>query len=89
MTSGHIIIAGSLAQRPRIGGHSWVLLQYALGFRRLGWDVLFLDRLEPEMCLDAAGRPCPLDQSVNLHYFLAVMERFGLKHAFALLYDRG
>jgi hypothetical protein len=89
MTRGHIIIAGSLAQRPRIGGHTWVLLQYVLGFRRLGWDVLFLDRLEPEMCLDASGRPCPLDRSMNLRYFQEVMERFGLGDAFALFYDRG
>ena len=33
-----------------------MFLQYLLGFRRLGWDVLFLDRLEPEMCRDAAGQ---------------------------------
>jgi hypothetical protein len=89
MTRGRIIIAGSLAQRPRVGGHTWVFLQYVLGFRRLGWDVLFLDRLEPEMCRDASGRPCPLDRSVNLHYFQEVMGRFELGGAFALFYDRG
>jgi hypothetical protein len=89
MTRGRIVVAGSLAQRPRIGGHTWVFLQYALGFRRLGWDVLFLDRLEPEMCRDAAGQPCPLDGSENLRYFREVMDRFGLGGAFALFYDRG
>ena len=47
-----IAIAGSLAQKPGRGGHTWVFLQYLLGFRKLGWDVLFLDRLEPEMCID-------------------------------------
>ena len=52
-----IVIAGSLAQRPHHGGHTWVFLQYLLGFRRLGWDVLFVDRLEPGMCVDAAGAP--------------------------------
>ena len=58
MTRGEtIVIAGALAQRPRIGGHTWVFLQYLLGFKRLGWDVLFLDQLEPEMCVDAAGQP--------------------------------
>jgi hypothetical protein len=89
MASETIIVAGSLAQRPGIGGHTWVFLQYLLGFKRLGWDVLFLDRLEPEMCVDGAGRPCPLDQSVNLHYFQEVMERFGLRDAFALRFNRG
>lgn len=51
------VIAGTVAQMPSHGGLTWVLLQYLLGFKRLGWDVLFLDRLEPEMCVGAAGRP--------------------------------
>src|SRR5947209_17269692 len=84
-----IVVAGSLAQRPNVGGHTWVFLQYLLGFRRLGWDVLFLDRLEPEMCSDADGRPCGLDESVALRYFLDVMSRFGLGESFALAYHRG
>jgi hypothetical protein len=86
---GSIVFAGSLAQKPRQGGHSWVFLQYLLGFRRLGWNVLFLDRLEPGMCVDDAGRPCPLDRSVNLRYMQDVMTRFDLADSYALLYDRG
>lgn len=86
---GTIVLAGSLAQRPGIGGHTWVFLQYLLGFRRLGWEVLFLDRLEPEMCRDATGESCGLDDSINLRYFLDVMEQFGFGHSYALLYDEG
>ena len=52
-----VLIGGSLAQRPGHGGHTWVFLQYLLGFRRLGWEVLFVDRLEPEMCVDDRGGP--------------------------------
>src|SRR5436309_2475449 len=59
MARGSIVIAGSVAQKPRHGGHTWVFLQYLLGFRRLGWDVLFLDRLDPAASADAAGRACP------------------------------
>jgi hypothetical protein len=70
-----IIVAGSLAQRPQIGGHTWVFLQYLLGFRRLGWDVLFVDRLEPEMCIGADGAPTELQSSLNLGYLTEVMER--------------
>src|SRR6476646_10369389 len=73
-----IIIAGSLAQRPGIGGHTWVFLQYLLGLRRLGWDVLFLDRLDPDLCVDVAGRRAAPHESWNVRYFLDVMERFGL-----------
>ena len=84
-----IVLAGSLAQKPGYGGHTWVFLQYILGFKRLGWDVLFLDRLEPEMCIDADNKPCPLEESLNLRYFMEVVEGFGLRNAFALLYNRG
>ena len=80
-----LIVAGSMAQRPRQGGHTWVFLQYLLGFRRLGWDVLFVDRLEPSMCVDDAGRPCPPGESLNVRYFVDVMERFGLGRSYTLL----
>jgi hypothetical protein len=43
--SGRIAIAGCIAQKPQQAGHTWQYLQYLLGFRRLGWDVLFIDRL--------------------------------------------
>jgi hypothetical protein len=84
-----IVVAGSLAQRPHHGGHTWVLLQYLLGFRRLGWDVLFLDRLEPDMCVDTVGSAAPLRNSDNLRYLTKVMDGFGLGDDWALLFDRG
>lgn len=82
-----IAVSGALAQKAGQGGLTWVFLQYLLGFRRLGWDVLFLDRLEPEMCVDAGGHPCSFEDSWNLRYFLRTMERFGLEGAFTLLYN--
>ena len=89
MATGRAIVAGSVAQRPGNGGHTWVFLQYLLGLRRLGWDVLLLDRLEPDMCVDAEGRPAALEESVNLRYFTEVLERFGLGDRWALLLDGG
>lgn len=82
-----VILAGSLAQKAGQGGHTWVFLQYLLGFKRLGWDVLFLDRLQPGMCFDEAGLPCTPERSVNLSYFLDVMDRCGLGESFALICD--
>jgi hypothetical protein len=84
-----IVLAGSLAQRPFIGGHTWVFLQYLLGFRRLGHDVLFVDRLEPGMCVAEDGQPAPFESSANLRYLADVMERFGLGDRWSLLYDGG
>jgi hypothetical protein len=89
MVSETVVIAGALAQKPRQGGHTWQFLQYLLGFKRLGWEVLFLDQLEPEMCVDATGQPCPLEQSVNLRYLVEVMTSFDLHDAYALIYNRG
>jgi hypothetical protein len=87
--SGLVLYSGALAQVPRQGGLTWLHLQFLLGFRRLGWDVLFLDRLEPEMCVDAAGRPARLDDSENLCYFLRVMRDFGLSESFSLNFNKG
>jgi hypothetical protein len=85
----NIVIAGSVAQRPASGGHTWVFLQYLLGFKRLGWKVLLVDRLEPDMCVDAAGAPCALEHSVNLAYFERVMNGFGLGQDYHLSYNHG
>jgi hypothetical protein len=86
---GLIVVAGSLAQKPGFGGHAWVFLQYLLGFRRLGWEVLFLDVLGPPAWVDEAGAACPPERSRGLCYLVEVMERFGLKESFALFDDRG
>jgi hypothetical protein len=78
-----------MAQRPGQGGHTWLFLQYLLGFRRLGWDVLFLDRLDPDMCRDADGRPCPAEQSTAFQYLNRVMQQYGLGGDFAVACDGG
>src|SRR5262245_38438729 len=84
-----IAIAGSMAQKPGRGGHTWVFLQYLLGFRKLGWDVLFLDRLEPEMSRDEGGARVPIEQSWNVRYLRDVMHHFGLGASYAVLCDGG
>jgi hypothetical protein len=85
---GLVLYSGALAQVPRQGGLTWLHLQFLLGLRRLGWEVLFLDRLLPAMCVDAAGSRVPLEESLNLRYFLRVMEDFGLGELFSLSCDR-
>ena len=72
--SGSVAVAGAVAQRPGYGGHAWVFLQYLLGLRRLGLDVLFLDRL-----VDGAEQ----------NHVPALMERFGLGDAYCVLDSEG
>ena len=69
-----IIVAGSVAQKPRHGGHTWVFLQYLLGFPRLGYDVLFLDRATPD---------------ADFGFVARVMDAFGLRDSYAVLGDGG
>lgn len=73
--TGAVVVAGALARRIEYGGHLWALLQWVLGFRRLGWSVLVLDRLEP-----APG----LRGSERVKRFTEVMEGFGLRDAYSL-----
>ena len=84
-----IVIAGSLAQKPRQGGHTWQFLNYLLGFKQLGWDVLFVDRIEPAMCVGASGEAVKFEDSVNLEYFIRIMRGFGLEDHFSLIYNKG
>lgn len=75
---GTIVIAGSVAQKPRHGGHAWVFLQYLLGFRRLGWDVLFVDQL-----------PAGADRPAAAAWLGGLMDGFGLEGMWALLDHTG
>jgi hypothetical protein len=67
---------------PNQGGATWAVLQYVLGFKRLGHEVYFVEPLE-----EAALRPegAPLERSINASYFRRVMAEFGLEQASALL----
>jgi hypothetical protein len=77
--NSRIVICGAVAQKPRQAGHTWQYLQYLLGFRELGWDVLFVDRLR--------GTVEPSDQRVE--YMRAVMRGFGLADAWTIGLDGG
>jgi hypothetical protein len=74
VTRGRIVLAGAVAQRPGVGGHTWVYLQYLLGLRALGWEVLLLDSL-------------PTDEAATATYLVEVMERFGLADAYSVLLE--
>jgi hypothetical protein len=55
MTRGRIAIGGAVAQKPGAAGHAWQFLQYLLGFRRLGYEVLLVDRIDGDAARQAAG----------------------------------
>jgi hypothetical protein len=80
-----IIVSGALANKAGNGGAAWTRLSWALGLKRLGCDVYFIEQIAPRVCLDASGARCELDRSVNLAYFRDVTGRFGLGNSSALV----
>jgi len=89
MKGGRVVVAAALAQRPHAGGHTWFGLQYLLGFRKLGWDVMLVDRLDTEMCRSRSGVPCAPEDSANLAYLADAMERFGMADRWTVLLPDG
>jgi glycosyltransferase involved in cell wall biosynthesis len=75
---GRVVVGGALAQRPGNGGHAWALLNYLLGFRALGHEVLFLDRLAPEMA------PSPAARMRCVSWLVELMEGAGLASSYSL-----
>lgn len=64
-----------------------MFLQYLVGFQRLGYDVLFVDRLSPEML---GGDRGPVDRDHPMARWLhGVMDAQGLSERYALLLDDG
>ncbi len=77
-----ILLSGMIAAVPDQGGATWAVLQYLLGFRRLGYRVVFVESI-PAASLSPPG--VPLDRTRNAGYFRRVMEDFGFVSDSALL----
>ncbi len=71
-----------IAGVPYHGGATWAVLQYLLGFARLGHEVLFV-----EQCDESAFQPegVPPAHSDSASYFRNVAAAFGLEQSTALL----
>lgn len=87
--ASRVLVGGAIAHHPLGGGgNTWAFLQYVLGLRRLGCEVLYVEHLSSAECWDAEWRRVPFPASANAQYFRRVMRAFGLREAAALLeYD--
>lgn len=84
-----IIVSGALANRYLNAGGAWVRLSWVRGLQKMGFDVLFVEQIGRDACVDAGGRTTAFGESVNLGYFKQVVEEFGLEDSAALIYERG
>jgi hypothetical protein len=84
-----IMVSGAVASQPLFsGGNTWAFLQYVLGLRRLGIIPYYVEQIDREDCIDENWHRTTFDDSVNVRYFRALIERFDLMGYAALLeYD--
>ena len=81
-----VLFSGSIAGNVvGYGGNSWAFLQWVLGFRRLGFEVYYVEELRGPEYLDEQFKPVPFLESANACYFQTLIERFGLGDHAALL----
>jgi hypothetical protein len=66
-----IALSGMVAGDPHQGGASWAVLQYLLGLRRLGHEVVLVEPVPSADLID----------SESASYLAAVAAQFGLEHA--------
>jgi hypothetical protein len=84
------MISGAIAAVPLFGaGNSWAFLQYVLGFRELGFDVYYVEQLNPDQVIDDEWQPTDFYSSANVRYFRNVIDRFHLTGSTALFQSEG
>jgi hypothetical protein len=84
-----IVCSGHLVRHP-IGGHSWHHLQYLVGLRRLGHEVVFLEHYGwPDSCYDAEHDRMTADPTYGLAYLRSLLRSHGLDEAWCYLAEDG
>ena len=81
-----VLFSGSIAGHASgYGGNTWAFLQWVLGFRRLGFEVYYVEEFRAKQDLDDQPKPLPLIESASGRYMQTVIERFDLGDHAALL----
>jgi hypothetical protein len=75
-TRGTIVVWGILARMP-FGGVTWQALQHLVGFRRLGFDVWYVEDSHSQLYHPTTHCPT-MEYEDNLAYLARWMERIGL-----------
>lgn len=89
MTRPVVIVSGALANKHLNGGEAWARLNWVLGLRRLGCEVLFVEQIRSDSGVDHAGAPVAFERSANLRFFQTVVQQFGLASMASLVCDEG
>jgi hypothetical protein len=83
-----IVVAVGIASHPiSAAGNTWNSLNWALGFRELGWDVWVVEAISSDRCVDASWQRVPPETSANVAYWNEITGKFGLAPRATLLID--
>lgn len=86
--SSKIIIGVGIAGYPvAAAGNTWAFLQWALGFRSLGWEVLLVESIDSKKCVDSKWKSVPFDESANKSHWENIVCDYGFKEQCILLVD--
>src|SRR4051812_39472054 len=80
-----ILCSGFLFRLP-FGGHTWHHLQYLLGFRRLGHEVMFFEDFGwPRSLFDRGTNSMTDDPSHGIEYLSGIWSHYGLEQSWCFL----
>jgi len=80
-----VLVGATISSNHRLGGVAWHFLSWALGLRRLGFDVVLVDQLDRVRCVNPAGTPAGYEGCLNLGWCHSVTEQFSLSNHVAVL----
>lgn len=81
-----ILFSGSLGGHAvGYGGNAWAFLQWVLGFRRLGFDVYYVEELRGKDLMGEDMKPASFTESANARAFRRLIDRLELGDRAALL----
>lgn len=82
------VIGVGIASYPMSSaGNTWNSLNWALGFRDLGWDVWIAENLPRAKCIDSRWQRTEPDRCVNVTRWRDIVRQFGFENRETLLID--
>ena len=83
----YAIVGGYIATYP-MGGMTWHYLQYLLGLKKLGWNVLYLEDTG-QWTYDLDEQTFTENPKKNIDYLSNLMSRFGLESNWSFRHING
>src|SRR3954452_23384171 len=78
-----ILFSGMIAADPHQGGATWAVLQYVLGLKELGHEVVLVEPISQSSILPNNAN---FGESENARYFQRILNEFSLQDSAALLH---